>query len=104
MTSSMMTNADALALSPQDNVATALRGITSGERIAVQCDGATSELYAAEAIPFGHKISIQAIGEQEMVRKYGEIIGHAVTAIPAGVHVHVHNMRSNRATADGAKG
>ena len=97
MTSPMLIGADALALSPSDNVATALRGIVAGERIAVQCDGAISELEAAQAIPFGHKISLQAITAGDMVRKYGEDIGHAVEPIPAGVHVHVHNMRSNRA-------
>lgn len=97
MTSPMPIGADALALSPLDNVATALRGIVAGERIAVQCDGAISGLEVAQAIPFGHKISLQAISAREIVRKYGEAIGCAVEAIPAGAHVHVHNMRSNRA-------
>jgi len=101
MTSSMISGADALALSPRDNVATALRAIASGERIAVQCEGTIRELSAAEAIPFGHKISLQAIGAREMVRKYGEDIGHAIAAIPAGAHVHIHNLRSNRAAATG---
>jgi altronate dehydratase small subunit len=97
MTSHMLIGADALALSPIDNIVTALRGIVAGELIAVECDGVISELEVAQAIPFGHKISLQAIAAGDMVRKYGEDIGYALQSIPAGYHVHVHNMRSNRA-------
>jgi SAF domain len=31
------------------------------------------------------------------VRKYGEVIGIATTAIARGTHVHVQNLRSRRA-------
>ncbi len=97
MTAPRPMGVDALALSPEDNVATALRAIIADERIRVQCEGAIRELTAVQSIPFGHKISLRAIAEQETVRKYGEAIGRAVEAIPVGAHVHVHNMRSNRA-------
>ena len=88
---------DALALSPQDNVATVLRPVAAGEQIAVQCEGAVRTLGAAEAIPFGHKIALQDLAEGETIRKYGEAVGHATVSIRAGTHVHIHNLRSNRA-------
>lgn len=88
--------ADALALSPRDNVATVLRPVACGEEIIVHCAGQSSRLTAIQAIPFGHKICLTPLGALDVVRKYGESIGHAVAAIAAGAHVHVHNMRGDR--------
>jgi altronate hydrolase len=45
-----------------------------------------------DAIPAGHKVAIEAIGETEAVRKYGQIIGFATRDIAAGQHVHDHNL------------
>ncbi len=87
---------DAIRLSPEDTVATVLRAVAAGERIAVQCGGTTETLTASEAIPLCHKISMTAMAQGAKVRKYGEVIGIATAAIAAGGHVHVHNMASGR--------
>lgn len=75
-----MSTARILKLHPDDNVGIALADLAPGD------DG------AGEAIPRGHKFALQPIGEGEFVRKYGQIIGAATVAIPAGAHVHEHNM------------
>ncbi len=53
-----------------------------------------------EAIPSGHKCARRAIGAGELILKYGQPIGRATAAIPAGAHVHVHNVESLRGRGD----
>ena len=52
-------------------------------------DGTTP---AAEDISAGHKVALHDIPKGTPVRKYGEVIGVALADIPAGGHVHVHNL------------
>ncbi len=47
---------------------------------------------AQGTIPAGHKIALRDISEQEPVRKYGQIIGFALSPIRTGEHVHTHNL------------
>ncbi|WP_405867214.1 altronate dehydratase family protein [Streptomyces sp. NBC_01515] len=56
-------------------------------------DGTTP---SAEDIPAGHKVALHAIPKGAPVRKYGEVIGVALADIPAGGHVHVHNLGVGR--------
>lgn len=85
---------DAIRLSPEDNVATLLRAVAKGETVRV---GATLEVEAGEAIALCHKIALVALKPGDRIVKYGDPIGEATQAIPAGAHVHVHNLRSLRA-------
>lgn len=55
-------------------------------------DLAAGEAGASEPIPRGHKFALHAIAAGEFVRKYGQIIGTATQDIPAGAHVHSHNL------------
>ncbi len=43
----------------------------------------------------GHKAALKDIKRGENIIKYGYPIGHAVEDIPAGSHVHTHNLRTN---------
>jgi altronate dehydratase len=86
-------NRDTIRLHPDDDVAVALRPLTSGETISV--DGRPLTLRAA--IPMAHKLALHPIAAGAPVRKYGEAIGEARAAIAAGDHVHVHNIVSRRA-------
>jgi altronate dehydratase len=61
--------------------------------------GGEVRVVAESLIPFGHKIAIAAMASGEPVIKYGEVIGYATTPIESGQHVHVHNVRSDRAGA-----
>lgn len=92
-----MTAADALRLHADDSVAVALRDLAPGVPARWRGAGAEGEITPAEAAPFGHKISLTAIRAGDPVRKYGAVIGLARADIPAGAHVHVHNLVSARA-------
>jgi altronate hydrolase len=69
-----------ITLSPRDNVATAIKSLQSGE------SGATM------LIPRGHKVALTDIARGAAVTKYGQVIGYAHEDIPAGAHVHTHNL------------
>ncbi|MDQ8739231.1 UxaA family hydrolase [Paenibacillus sp. LHD-38] len=93
---------DALIMDKRDHVATLLRDITSGETVRYRDDQGIHEITAIDAIPFGHKLAIDAIDAGQDVRKYGEIIGRSSSAIMVGQHVHVHNIEGIRGRGDKA--
>ena len=80
-----------LLLDARDSVLVVISRIRAGERFLL--DGAT--LTAAEDLPLGHKVARRAIAAGDKVLKYGAPIGTATSAIPAGAHAHVHNIRSD---------
>jgi len=85
---------DALLLNEADHVATALRPLGTGQQAHV--DGLQQTLLIRQDIPLCHKVACRDIAAGESVRKYGEVIGVATATIPAGTHVHVHNLKSQR--------
>jgi len=90
----------ALIMQPNDNVATALEEIQAGDDVAAALGKEGRAIRAAEAIPFGFKMALQDIPQGEFIRKYGEVIGRASTAIVRGTMVHVHNLEGTRARGD----
>ena len=80
-----MTNVENLTvkLNENDNVATALREINTGET--------TQNLESINKIPKGHKIALRKIKKGEKIIKYDQLIGIASKDIIAGEHVHVEN-------------
>ncbi len=80
----------ALRITSRDNVAVALAPLKAGET--VQVDGAQVTL--TTDVPAGHKFALRDIAAGEPVVKYGFPIGEATCAIPAGSHVHVHNVHT----------
>jgi altronate dehydratase len=85
-----------LVISDRDNVATALQPLEAGRTL--ELDGGA--IAVREAVPSGHKISLRAIQAGEAVIKYGSPIGLATAGIPAGAHVHTHNLASTRGRGD----
>ena len=79
-----------LLLNPADNVLVACQPIEVGE--ALLLDGQAVRM--AVPLRLGHKLARRAIADGEAVVKYGAPIGYATCAIPAGEHVHLHNVRS----------
>lgn len=75
----------ALRFHDWDNIMVAVQAIAPGTVL-------SGAITATEAIPAGHKVAVRAIAEGEPVLRYGQIIGAATAAIPAGAHVHVHNL------------
>nr|MDO8083177.1 UxaA family hydrolase [Candidatus Sigynarchaeum springense] len=79
-----------LIMDPKDNVATALVNIAKGE--SVQIDDALM-ITINKNIDMGHKFAIKPIKKDELVIKYGEVIGQAKRDIQPGDWVH-SNIRS----------
>jgi altronate hydrolase len=72
---------------PSDNVAVALSAIHAGQKL-------EADLTALTDIQAGHKIALRDLRAGEAVIKYGYPIGVASQEIPAGSHVHSHNLVS----------
>jgi altronate hydrolase len=90
----------AVHLRPDDNVAVAARPLPPG--MVIDFDG--RELTLSGRVGMGHKLAVESIAAGEPVRKYGQIIGFARLDIPAGAHVHVHNVRADAFERDYAIG
>jgi altronate hydrolase len=80
-----------IQLHPADNVA--VRRLPAGAAVA-------NDVAAREPIPSGHKVSVAPIAAGEAVRRYGQVIGAATQPIPAGAHVHVHNLATSQLRAE----
>ena len=89
-----------LVLHPSDNVATALVDLDAGQTVTADRESGTVTVYAQQPIAFGHKLALVPLAAGAPVYKYGEVIGVASADIPAGAHVHVHNVESQRGRGD----
>lgn len=74
-----------LKMHAEDSVGIALTDLNAG-------DLAAEDLSCAESVPIGHKIALHRIEAGDAIRKYGHVIGTAVTDIAAGEYVHSHNL------------
>ena len=79
-----------IRITPRDTVAVALRPLSAGDT--VSCGG--TEITLKDDLPMGHKAALREIRRGEPVIKYGYPIGEATEDIPAGTHVHTHNLRT----------
>lgn len=84
-----------IVLHASDNVATAVKDLSPGDVLSE-----AGNVRVVEAVPFGHKVALVAIAQRMAVTKYGEPIGLALTDIPPGGYVHVHNVESQRGRGD----
>ncbi|RAV18781.1 UxaA family hydrolase [Paenibacillus contaminans] len=103
MAEAIQAGADAIVMEASDHVATALADLQPGQTIIFRVKEESRRLVLLDVVPFGHKVAIADIPEGEHVRKYGEVIGRATTAVAAGKHVHVHNIEGIRGRGDQAK-
>lgn len=77
-------------ITPKDMVAVALQPLAAGETV----DYGAGRVTLKQDIPMGHKVALRDIAKGEPVIKYGFPIGSATEDIPAGGHVHVHNIHT----------
>ncbi|CAH0279093.1 UxaA family hydrolase [Peribacillus simplex] len=89
-----------LYLSTKDSVAVALSEIPANTSVVVKTDLEELVVPILEPIRFGHKFAVKAIEQGADIIKYGEVIGAASAFIPAGTHVHVHNLEGKRGRGD----
>ena len=80
-----------LMIQPNDNVAVALKALSKGS----ECSVGGKNIILKDDIPAAHKVALTEIGKDENVIKYGLPIGHAISPIHMGEHVHIHNMTTN---------
>lgn len=73
-----------IRIHPRDTVAVALRPLVVGE--------IAEGVSLRDEVGQGHKFALADIAEGDTVVKYGQPIGRATRAIPAGSHVHTHNV------------
>ena len=56
----------------------------------------TITIKALVEVPLGHKLALADIKNDSTIIKYGNDIGRAVSDIPKGGYVHVHNVKTKR--------
>ena len=83
---------DYLRINEKDNVAVAINELPIHSSLNPEPEGAAVQ--TLETIPAGHKVALRDIREGEKVIKYGFPIGIATADIPAGSHVHTHNIKT----------
>ncbi|HLS63096.1 MAG TPA: altronate dehydratase family protein [Ruania sp.] len=77
-----------LHLRGEDQVAIATSDLSAGSEVT----GPHGPLLLCADIPRGHKVAVRDVAAGDQVLKYGQSIGRATAAIPAGDHVHSHNL------------
>jgi altronate dehydratase small subunit len=82
---------DAIRLSDKDNVGVTIHDIAAGASVEL----AELKLAAKDLVPLGHKIALRHIKAGERILKFGVPVGSATQDIPAGAHVHMHNVKSD---------
>lgn len=92
----------ALIIHPADNVANLIGPGGKGERVECTIEGGTETATVSllDDIPANHKFARVDIKAGDVITKYGLSIGRASRDIPAGCHVHVHNIESSRGRGD----
>ena len=80
-----------IKLNASDNVAVCLETGNKGDSVSIE----NQNLILSEDIPVGHKVALQEIEASADVIKYGAPIGHALSTILEGNHVHTHNLKTN---------
>lgn len=85
---------NALIMETPDDVAVMTTSTAAGECVVCIISDNKLEVTSAQDIPMYHKIALREIPKGSVVRKYGNIIGEATQDIPAGAHVHTHNIDS----------
>lgn len=94
----------AVSLHDGDDVAVMVSDGRKGAACSVAlADGSALELVLSTDVPFGHKLALRALAQAEPVRKYGVPIGRATEAIPAGAHVHIHNLAGFKTDLSGGE-
>lgn len=80
-----------LQINENDNIVLALRDLEKGEILEINGEA----IQLKENIKRGHKIALKEIHANGDIIKYGFPIGHALTAVEPGEHVHTHNAKTN---------
>lgn len=95
-----------ILLHPDDNVLVCRADVAEGQVLRID----DRDVAALSAVGVGHKIARRDLAVGDRVSKYGALIGSMTSAVVAGEHVHLHNMKSDyiathtREAASGGQG
>ena len=81
----------------KDNVGVVVvEKISAGQKVSgwIMKNDETITVKVLEDIPLGHKLALNEIKNNDTVVKYGNDIGQAISDIPKGGYVHVHNLKT----------
>lgn len=87
-------NINAILLDEKDNVVTCVREVSAGEEITYRTEHGTASLRAVQDIPYCHKVALHDLQANDMVIKYGEMIGRTNQPISTGCLVNEQNIFS----------
>ena len=90
----MKNGTNSILINEADDVATAIVELHRGDVGKYTAAGRLIQVEIREEIPMYHKFAVRNISKLDRVLKYGEVIGQATCDIPAGSHVHTHNLGS----------
>lgn len=85
-----------IKIHPLDNVAVALQDLAADDVL----DIGEFHVKLAQPVARGHKFALTAIEPGQMIVKYGLPIGHALTLIQPGEHIHSQNAKTNLSDLD----
>ena len=72
--------------------------VLAGEKVSgwIMESDQTITVEVLEDVPLGHKLALTEIKNEDTIVKYGNDIGRAISDIPKGGYVHVHNVKTKR--------
>jgi len=71
----------AIVINEADNVATAVKQLTSGSPVRVMVGSREEKVTLRDDVPFLHKFALKDIAKGEAVTKYGQPIGEATSRL-----------------------
>lgn len=83
-----------LLMDKKDNVVTCVVDIHKGETVYYMKNDEMCQVVAQEDIPYCHKIALCNLGKDEIILKYGEMIGKTLRPIAQGCWVSHLNIYS----------
>ncbi|QNO14703.1 UxaA family hydrolase [Alkalicella caledoniensis] len=96
----MKEKVNALIISKEDSVAVAITELKSGDTATFVVDEKIIEVNIIQDIPIYHKFSVLELYKDDLVYKYGQVIGRTTELIMKGQHVHTHNIVSANEVTD----
>jgi len=96
----MYTQKELVIMNEKDNVGVIKEFQREGETIVVEDGKSKNVISVKEDIPFGFKIALKNIKQNDKIYKYGETIGIAGIDIKKGEMVHIHNVEGVRGRGD----
>ena len=96
----MYSQKEIIIMNEKDNVGIVKEFQKKGGKIVINVGKSKNVILVEEDIPFGFKIALENIMQNDKIYKYGEAIGIASIDIKKGEMVHIHNAEGLRGRGD----